>query len=397
MHEQYTNDMAGATMEVRRTAPTVAVVEDDDAQRAANEAVLRRAGYRTCPLATYDEAVWELGRNESMPDLVLLDLDLNGDDGMLILERLRADPRSATVPVIVVTGRRDVETRVRGLDAGANDYVTKPVDFRELVARVDAHLRTGRAWRSSLTSELRPASPGDDIETRRGAVDWIIDHEAFSPVFQPLVDLRSMRILGFEALTRFDDGRRPDLVFHEASSVGRSIELQSATLQVAVARAATLPYGAYLAVNGSADLLVDEERLRSLLPPDRPVVLEITEHEAVEDYSRIRDVVRALGPDVRLAVDDAGAGHASLAHILSLEPHVVKLDRTMIAGIDDDPIREAMVAGLVHFARRAGCALLAEGIERDAELRVLQQLGVELGQGYLLGKPGPAEQYGSRR
>jgi EAL domain-containing protein (putative c-di-GMP-specific phosphodiesterase class I) len=92
---------------------------------------------------------------------------------------------------------------------------------------------------------------------------------------------------------------------------------------------------------------------------------------------------------VEIAVDAAGAGFASLRHVIELRPGYVKLDISLIRGVGDDDARQALVAGMVHFAAETGCLLVAEGIETDTELAALRRLGIGLGQGYLLGRPGP--------
>ena len=122
----------------------------------------------------------------------------------------------------------------------------------------------------------------------------------------------------------------------------------------------------------------------------RRVVLEITEHDPVHDYQALRRAIERLGNGVELSVDDAGSGFASLRHVLALGPSFMKLDASWVSGIDQDPARQALIAGLAHFATETGCHLIAEGIERQPELDMLQRLEVELGQGYLLGEPAPA-------
>jgi EAL domain-containing protein (putative c-di-GMP-specific phosphodiesterase class I) len=116
-------------------------------------------------------------------------------------------------------------------------------------------------------------------------------------------------------------------------------------------------------------------------------VLEVTEHAAIADYPAFRAAMAAFGPRVELAVDDAGAGFASLRHILELRPAFVKLDRSLVAGLESDYARHAMIAGLRHFARATGFRLIAEGIETDQELAILRALDIQLGQGFLLGRP----------
>ena len=99
------------------------------------------------------------------------------------------------------------------------------------------------------------------------------------------------------------------------------------------------------------------------------------------------EAVRQLTPSVRLAVDDAGAGYASLRHVLMLRPDFVKLDQEWIRGVEADAARQALIGALVLFAKRTRSVLIAEGIETAPELETLHALGVELGQGYFLGRP----------
>ena len=118
----------------------------------------------------------------------------------------------------------------------------------------------------------------------------------------------------------------------------------------------------------------------------------ITEHPPIDDYAALRAALARLDPSVRVAVDDASSSYASLRHILALRPAYVKLDMGWVRDIDADPARQALVAGLVHFADEVGCQLIGEGIETEAERAILFQLGVPLGQGYLLGRPAPIRQ-----
>ena len=120
---------------------------------------------------------------------------------------------------------------------------------------------------------------------------------------------------------------------------------------------------------------------------DRPVVLELTEHDVIHDYVSLRGGLARFEPKVKLSVDDAGAGFSTLRHVVMLEPEYVKLDRSWVSDIHVDPTRQALVAGLSYFARTTGCELVAEGIESDEERDMLTSLDVSLGQGYLLGKP----------
>jgi EAL domain-containing protein (putative c-di-GMP-specific phosphodiesterase class I)/CHASE3 domain sensor protein len=223
---------------------------------------------------------------------------------------------------------------------------------------------------------------------RQQAVAATIRTEAFHPVFQPVVDLATAQHVGFEALTRFADGTPPDVAFAAAAACGMGLELEAATLAAALRAAPDLPADAWLSLNVSPALLVDGVSLpRILAGHARPIVLEVTEHEQIDDYEALHRARRALGSDVRIAVDDAGAGVANFNHLVGLRPDFLKIDIGLVRGVTDDPGRRAVVVGLVHFAAEAGCHVIAEGIETSQERATVAELGVTLGQGYLLARP----------
>ena len=222
----------------------------------------------------------------------------------------------------------------------------------------------------------------------RRRIRRVIERHAFRPVFQPIVDLGAREVVGYEGLTRFADGTPPDRAFQVASQAGIGLELEIATLEAILEASGPLPANRYLDVNVSPDLIVAGGALRSLLrEAGFNVVLEVTEHAVIEDYPALRRAIDALGDRVTVAVDDAGAGFASLRHILELKPTYVKLDRALVERIDVDPARQAMVAGLKEYAVRLGVTLIAEGVEREAERETLLALGLERAQGYLFGRP----------
>ena len=232
----------------------------------------------------------------------------------------------------------------------------------------------------------------DHADAVRRTVGGVIAVRSFHPVFQPIIELASRDIVGYEALTRFDSGQRPDLCFADAWSVGLGPELELATLTAAVDAAQGLPPGAVLSLNISPRLVAQAERLRPVLgAADRPLIVEITEHETIDDYDRLRDAIEGLGHNIRVAVDDAGAGIANFGHIIDLRPDFVKLDISLVRGVNADLGRQAMVVGMRHFSKTAGCRLIAEGVETTEEADTLTSLGVEFGQGYLFGRPEPID------
>jgi len=229
----------------------------------------------------------------------------------------------------------------------------------------------------------------------RSRLSKVLRGAAFQPVFQPMVDLVTGGCVGFEALTRFADGTAPNLVFADARFAGLEAELELATVGTAIEAARGLPRGTWLSLNVSPALLAGNRQLAgTLAKADRPVVLEVTEHVAVEDYARLRAAVQRLRPPVRVAVDDAGSGVANFGHIVELRPAFVKLDVGLVRGIDTDLTRQALMVGLLHFASESAGQTIAEGVETEAELATLRRLGVPFAQGYLLGRPAPAETWG---
>ncbi len=254
-------------------------------------------------------------------------------------------------------------------------------------------LSTAEEFAVVASALLGPAkAERDQADAVRQTIRGVLEARSFHPVFQPIVDLASHDVVGYEALTRFDSGQRPDLCFADAWSVGLGPELELATLGAAVDAAKGLRSGVFLDLNASPRLLTHAGQLRDVLhAAGRPLVLEITEHETVEDYERLRDAIRTLGRDVRVAVDDAGAGVANFGHIIDLRPDFVKLDISLVRRVNANLGRQAMVVGMRHFSRTAGCRLIAEGVETPEEAETLTLLGVEFGQGYLFGRPEPID------
>ncbi len=292
-------------------------------------------------------------------------------------------------------------------DLGVNAIVCAPVRHQQQVIGLLGIYTIGSVEDVAVTEELPAlvqfadlagALIGRDVAERteagrgRDHIADVIADGAFGPVFQPIVDLRRDEIVGYEALTRFTDNANPEVLFVEAAAVGLGVELEMATLRAALAASNALPQSAWLNLNATPELIVAGEPLRTLLAASsRRIVLEVTEHTAITDYPAFRTAMAALGPKVEFAVDDAGTGFASLRHIVELRPAFVKLDRSLIAGVESDDARQAMIVGLCHFASVTGCRLIVEGIETDSELGVLRDLAIELGQGYLLGRPLPVD------
>jgi PAS domain S-box-containing protein len=245
-----------------------------------------------------------------------------------------------------------------------------------------------------VTHEVRAEATGKiRSEEMRLRILAVIAEDAVRPVFQPIVNLATLEVGGYEALSRFDasSGGTPEQWFDAAGAAGLAPELEIHAIRKAVSHAYQLPTKAFLSVNASPETLLRHEfsELVGGLHGES-LVVEVTEHAAVEDYEPLQQAIDQLRRHgVRLAIDDAGAGFASLKHIVRLLPEFIKLDLFLVRDIHEDPVKRAVVAGMLGVASQIGGKVIAEGVETAEELRVLVDLGVEWAQGYYLGRPGP--------
>lgn len=226
-------------------------------------------------------------------------------------------------------------------------------------------------------------------ERSRSDLRHLLDTRAFTPLYQPVVDLGSGAMVGVEALTRWDDGVRPDLRFVEAHTIGLGIEAESAAIVEILRAPPPLADDVWLSLNVSPAMVLSGALGPLVADAVRPLVLELTEHDEVHDYPALRAALDQT-PQLAVAVDDAGAGYASLRHVLDLKPDFVKLDINWVHDIHADPARQALTTAMVGFAAEMDIRVIAEGIETADERDALVGLGVKLGQGYLYSRPVPA-------
>ncbi len=218
-------------------------------------------------------------------------------------------------------------------------------------------------------------------------------------VLQPIVDLLDGTRVGSEALSRFPQewGKPPDEVFGEAASIGVGSMLELLAIRGGAAAHLDSVTG-YVAINVSIATLLDPscQELLAALPADR-VLIELSEHDPVDDYAGL---AAALGPlraaGARLAIDDVGAGFSSLRHIVMTAPDIIKLDCSIVTGVDTDPVLQTLVHSLVDFGHACNARVVAEGVETCGDASMLRNAGVDYGQGWVFGRPGPPEALNDR-
>jgi PAS domain S-box-containing protein len=223
----------------------------------------------------------------------------------------------------------------------------------------------------------------------------VLDEQLIGPVYQPIFDLRNERVIAYEALSRFpgDPARGPDRWFAEAWDVGLGIPLELLAVRIAAAALTELPGDVGLCVNASPPTILSEAFLDALGGTADRVTVELTEHLEVNDYqgftTRLNPLRNAGG---KLAIDDFGAGYASLRHILEVRPEWIKLDISLTERIQENPVAHALANSLISFADEVGVRVIAEGIETEEELDALLDIGFRYGQGFYFGVPAPLDE-----
>jgi EAL domain-containing protein (putative c-di-GMP-specific phosphodiesterase class I)/CheY-like chemotaxis protein len=380
----------------------VVIAEDDATMRTALGALLARDPALTVLAsgADADEAIDLCARHQ--PDVCLVDVTMPAGGGPRATRVIRE--RCPSTEVLALSGHEDRETVVEMLRAGACGYLVKGNDPDEVLAAVRGAARGQRPLSpvaaDNVVDELADHLAREDeaLLGRRETehrLERVLSNGLLGIALQPIVELDSREAVAFEALARFsaEPVRSPALWFAEAADAGRLSELELAAVRAAFGRLPALPDGTQLSVNVSPSTAASDA-FRRLLPSDASserIIVEITEHAPIDDYEGFAPRIERLRRrGVRLAVDDAGAGFASLRHILQLSPDIIKTDMTLTRRIETDRAERALTRALISFAAEMGATIVAEGIESEAEVRTLRDLGVTYGQGFHLGRPSAA-------
>jgi len=371
----------------------VLLVDDDPGVLRALRRILSAQGHRVV-CAEDSKQVPELIRQQAF-DAIVSDVSMAGLDGFGVLREAHAhDP---DLPVVLVTGGASLDSAIRALDLGAHRFLLKPVDadvlqvaVRAAVAHRRDSLAARRARELALEMERVAAVRAQLSDELTRAIDglWM--------AFQPIVRWSDRGLFGYEALLRSNHApmSRPDEILKAAEQLGRLGELGRAIHQKVARAARAAPPDTTILVNLHPWDLRDEALLAAGSPladmADR-VVLEITERASLEHVPDLRLRIEALRRQgFRIAVDDLGAGYAGLTCVADLAPHIVKIDMSLVRGVDRDPTRHRLVRAIVDFCAELGIHTVAEGVEAAAEREALTAMGCELMQGFLFARPAPA-------
>lgn len=369
----------------------VLVVDDDEAIRKLYKTVLGRRGFEVETAADGGDGLKRIAARSF--DVIITDLAMPVMNGMDFLRAVRNI--DLDVPVILLTGSPGFDSAVTAVEYGAFRYLVKPIEQSVLV---DAVTKAGHLHRLAILK--RDMIGIDGLEGMRLGDRASLDARFSGGLaglwvaFQPIVDWSARRVFGYEALVRSHDSAMPgpaDL-FDAAERLGRVHQLGRAIRREAAASAISAPDDAHLFVNVNADELNDDELYSRQAPLSKwasRVVLEITERVALESVAGLPQKIgqlRSMG--YRIAIDDLGAGYAGLNSFTLLEPEFVKLDMTLVRGIDQSPKKRTIVKGISQLCENdLGIQVVCEGVERCAEREALAEEGLKLFQGFLFARP----------
>lgn len=282
--------------------------------------------------------------------------------------------------------------------AAAAGVARAPRDGRDadgLLRAADIALRVAKRTGRQQVAVFAGGSLSDEgPDGPRAALGRLIAGDGLSMAVQPIYEVPSGKVHAFEALARFGAGSQDSPLhwFALADELGVRDELELACLRTALALLPQRPAGTLLSVNLSGPVLLDvrAQAMLEALPDLRGLIIEITEETLVENAAALRSAVAPLlARGVRMAIDDLGAGYSGLRQITTVHPTYLKIDRSLIHDLDADSDRAALITALLGYARHTGGHVVAEGVETEAELAALVDLGVPLVQGYHLARPGP--------
>ena len=328
-------------------------------------------------------------------DVLVSDITMPGMHGIKLLHAVRE--HDLDLPVVLMTGNPDVKSAAHAVEYGAFQYLIKPVSNERMRAVVERAISAGKL--SRLQRECAEQSGhGERFLGDRAATEAKLDRALSSlwMAYQPIVRAVDGALFGYEALMRSEEPvlADPTAILRAAEKLRRVHDVGRAVRDLVAADSQSVPLAsALLFVNLHAEDLLDPTLYRSEPALSRcaaRVVLELTDRASLEkvvDVSACMERLRARG--FRIAIDDLCAGQADPHTFAQLEPEFVKLDLSVVCGVENDPAKRKIVHKLVALCHKMGKLVIAEGVETAGQGEVLRDAGCDYLQGYLFGRPAP--------
>jgi EAL domain-containing protein (putative c-di-GMP-specific phosphodiesterase class I) len=382
---------AAGAVNKTESASEVMVVDDEPVTARGYARTLAAAGFKVSVAHDGREAA-ALAKGKQF-DTIVSDIAMPDMDGLALLRAVRE--HDLDVPMIFMTGSPALESAMEAIEYGAFRYLVKPVEPQAMLevvtraVRVHKLARVRRAAAAVQELEGKPIGDRAGLEARyASAVEklWV--------AAQPIVSWSGKRTFAYETLLRTDEPtlRSPLDFFDAAERLGKAAELGRTIRGHVATLMREAPKNAHIFVNLHPADLEDDELYAdagALTPFAGQVVLEITERAALDRIHELGSRVtrlRTLG--YRIAIDDLGAGYAGLTSFAQHEPEVVKVDMSLVRGIDGSAVKQKLVRSIIALCTELGIQLVAEGIETPAERDMLVNLGGDHFQGYLFARPG---------
>jgi len=381
---------------------TLLIVDDEPQVRKLLETLLQHEGYQTICASSGEEALQVVA--QQAPDLILLDIMMPGMDGYEVASQLKSDDATAGIPIIMLSALSDAGARVSGLESGAEEFLSKPIERIELSLRVRNLLRlTAHGERAdNIRQALQPDVDRRDLEN---ALRQAVQRNEFIVHYQPKVELATGQLCALEALLRWD---RPG---HGAVSPAVFVPvLESLGLIVAVGRwvieAVCQQIGAWqrsaigaveVSVNVSGHQLIEGDLIADIAHilaqtgvEPHWLEVELTEGSLMENTQHtIASLQRLHTMGVKISIDDFGTGYSSLAYLRRFPIDTLKIDIAFIREVTSNPQDAAITRTIIELAHSLNLRVVAEGVETQAQLAFLKDAGCDQIQGYLFSRPLP--------
>lgn len=371
--------------------PRVLVVDDDELLARGMKRVLVAEGYDVITCHNGEEAMRHVATGKL--DTIITDVAMPRMTGVGLLRAIREYDRD--LPVIMATGEPSIDSAAAAVEHGALKYLMKPVSPEELTRTVQKAIQMNRLARLRRETLATLNAYGEGVGGYGLEENFNKAVASLWPTFQPIVRADDGELFGYEALLRTDEPALPtapamldaaerlDALWH----LGRTMRARAAK-----AMACSDPH-LQLFLNLHPRDLTDPQLLDSASPHcslARRVVLEVTERAPLQNISDAARLVASLREaGFRIAIDDLGAGYSGLTTFVQLEPEFVKLDMSLIRGVDCSRVKRRLIRSITDVCRDMGLLVVAEGVETEDERDTLIELRCDLLQGYLFGRPQP--------
>lgn len=397
---------------------TLLIVDDEPQVRKLLETLLRHEGYQTLSASSGEEALQLVAQQP--PDLILLDIMMPGMDGYEVASHLKGDQTTASIPIIMLSALNESSARVSGLETGAEEFISKPVERVELWLRVRNLLRLKERGDQlkihnlmleqqlqQKTGEQAGMSVHDlarqDLEN---ALRQAVEHNEFTLHYQPKIELAGGQICALEALLRWErpgyGAVSPAVFVPVLESLGLIVPVGRWVIDTVCQQIAVWQRGLIGAVEVSVnvsghqliegDLIADIERIliETGVAPHW-LEVELTEGSLMENTQHtIASLHRLRDLGVKISIDDFGTGYSSLAYLRRFPIDTLKIDIAFIREVTTNPQDAAITRTIIELAHSLSLQVVAEGVETQAQLAFLKDAGCDQIQGYLFSRPLPA-------